>query len=272
MSNLKTRLIRDEFFLDKDLARQNGDVKTLLLGLRCYADKNGNFIWDAETIQAAVLPFVHNTNKRFSTEKALEWLKSHDYIEQYEVDGKLFGHCANWDCKSNGQRPHKNESIRYPTHPMARQRLAKGAPKADQRPALITYNNNNNVNVTSKYTSGMDLGELKTTVQVLDFHTFWAAYRDACQANTQVCSPGDKQRAQGYWDRDMAQDPDLLYVLPVAFKNLVTHKTHYEEKFQHASSWLHSEWWITYFKEWEAPKSKKEADPLDDLAEWEPIS
>jgi hypothetical protein len=270
MSNLKTRLLRDDFFLDKDLAKQPGDVKTLLLGLRAYSDKNGNFMWDAETIQAAVLPFVHRTNRRFSTEKALEWLQTNNYIERYEVDGRLFGHCVNWECRIHGQRPHKNESIRHPPHPMASQRPAKGAPKANQRPALNNTNSNSNNNNNNKHKLGLEVGDLKSSVEVLDFDNFWTAYKDACQKHSEPSSPGDKQRAHAYFKKTMARDPDLHYVLPVALKNLITHKTHYGEKYQHASTWLNTEWWMPYFKEWEAPKEKKEADPLEGLDEWEP--
>jgi hypothetical protein len=87
---MRIRTIKPEFFVHAeiaDLEREVGlPVRLAYIGLWCAADRDGRFKWTPRRLGVQILPY---DNVDF--EAIMEALTSSNFIEKYEVDGKLYG-------------------------------------------------------------------------------------------------------------------------------------------------------------------------------------
>lgn len=100
---MRTRLLRDGWFKDEDLAEVSAEARILFMGLHCYADKQGKFDWKPKRIRAEIFPY----DTRQDTARLLRELEDRKLIVSYEAAGHAFGFIPSFlSCQS----PHKKEA------------------------------------------------------------------------------------------------------------------------------------------------------------------
>lgn len=85
---MRARNIKPGFFIDSDLSEVDFASRLLFIGLWCYADREGRFIWKPKQIKASIFPYDNvNIEKLLSNLMSLHVITFHDgigYVEGFK--------------------------------------------------------------------------------------------------------------------------------------------------------------------------------------------
>jgi hypothetical protein len=103
------RSVKPEFFQHEEVAELQPFARLAWIGLWTCADKHGRFEWKPKSLKVKVLPF-----DSVDFETLLAELMAHNFIEQYEVDGQLYGYVVNWSKHQGIGTREKDSNAAYP--------------------------------------------------------------------------------------------------------------------------------------------------------------
>jgi hypothetical protein len=98
---MRSRNIKPGFFMDVDVGECTHAARLLFIGLWCFSDKQGKFLWEPKRIKAEIFPY-----DEVNIEKLLSELNQKGFIIKYSVNGKSYGAVLNF---SKHQHPHHTE-------------------------------------------------------------------------------------------------------------------------------------------------------------------
>lgn len=110
----RIRSVKPEFFRHERLQAlevENPGAHCMLTfaGLWIICDRAGRFEWKPRTIHLDILPFVE-----FDIGQTMRLLAASEFIEKYEILGKVYGHIPSWTEHQTFESL-KNEKVRFPS-------------------------------------------------------------------------------------------------------------------------------------------------------------
>lgn len=99
---MRARNIKPGFFENEELGECSYQARLLFIGLWCFADREGKFLWRIKKMKALIFPYDN-----VDIEKFLSELVEKNQIVKYDVDEKGYGYIPTF---KNHQHPHPHEA------------------------------------------------------------------------------------------------------------------------------------------------------------------
>lgn len=98
---MRARNIKPAFFLNEALSGIAPGIRLLFIGLWCYSDRSGRFLFRPKHLKACLFPF-----NKINLHKSLAVLVNYGFIKRYEVNNEVYYEIVNF---TKHQHPHINE-------------------------------------------------------------------------------------------------------------------------------------------------------------------